>query len=105
LSAASSIPSPLAVNASLNVKTVDELVALSKARPATLSYTAPSPPLMLYLESLKREHGAHWVGIPFRGGRSRARVHSQHARGVRALPGGKSRDRRRVVKDVGLQPQ
>src|SRR5262245_26631214 len=58
----------LVVNASLGVKTVDELVALSKAKPGTLSYTAPSPPLMLYLEKLKRERGADWVGIPFRGG-------------------------------------
>jgi tripartite-type tricarboxylate transporter receptor subunit TctC len=58
----------LVVNASLGVKTVDELVALSKAKAGTLSYTAPSPPLMLYLEKLKRERGADWVGIPFRGG-------------------------------------
>jgi tripartite-type tricarboxylate transporter receptor subunit TctC len=58
----------LVVNASLGVSTVDELVALSKAKPGTLSYTAPSPPMMLYLEKLKRERGADWVGIPFRGG-------------------------------------
>ena len=58
----------LVVNAALDVKTVDELVALSKAKAGTLSYTAPSPPLMLYLEKLKRERGADWVGIPFRGG-------------------------------------
>jgi tripartite-type tricarboxylate transporter receptor subunit TctC len=58
----------LVVNASLGVKTVDDLVALSKAKAGTLSYTAPSPPLMLYLEKLKRERGADWVGIPFRGG-------------------------------------
>ena len=43
-------------------------MALSKAKAGTLSYTAPSPPLMLYLEKLKRERGADWVGIPFRGG-------------------------------------
>lgn len=58
----------LVVNAALNVKTVDELVALSKARAGTLSYTAPSLPLALYLEKLKRERGADWVAIPFRGG-------------------------------------
>jgi tripartite-type tricarboxylate transporter receptor subunit TctC len=58
----------LVVNASLNVKTVDELVALSKAKAGTLSYTAPSLPLSLYLERLKRERGADWVSIPFRGG-------------------------------------
>ncbi len=58
----------LVVNAALRVKTVDELVALSKAKAGTLSYTAPSLPLALYLEKLKRERGADWVAIPFRGG-------------------------------------
>jgi tripartite-type tricarboxylate transporter receptor subunit TctC len=58
----------LVVNAALNVSTVDELVALSKAKAGTLSYTAPSLPLALYLEKLKRERGADWVSIPFRGG-------------------------------------
>jgi tripartite-type tricarboxylate transporter receptor subunit TctC len=58
----------LVVNAALKVKTVDELVALSKAKAGTLSYTAPSLPLALYLEKLKRERGADWVAIPFRGG-------------------------------------
>jgi len=58
----------LVVNAALKVRTVDELVALSKEKAGTLSYTAPSLPLSLYLERLKRERGADWVGIPFRGG-------------------------------------
>jgi tripartite-type tricarboxylate transporter receptor subunit TctC len=58
----------LVVNSALKVKTVDELVALSKAKAGTLSYTAPSLPLALYLEKLKRERGADWVAIPFRGG-------------------------------------
>jgi len=58
----------LVVNATLKVRTVDELVALSKEKAGTLSYTAPSLPLSLYLERLKRERGADWVGIPFRGG-------------------------------------
>jgi tripartite-type tricarboxylate transporter receptor subunit TctC len=58
----------LVVNAALKVTTVDELVALSKVKAATLSYTAPSLPLSLYLEKLKRERGADWVSIPFRGG-------------------------------------
>lgn len=58
----------LVVNAALKVTTVDELVALSKTKAGTLSYTAPSLPLSLYLEKLKRERGADWVSIPFRGG-------------------------------------
>jgi tripartite-type tricarboxylate transporter receptor subunit TctC len=58
----------LVVNASLNVKTVDELIALSKAKPGTLSYLTASPPLALYMERLKTEKGADWVRVPFRGG-------------------------------------
>jgi tripartite-type tricarboxylate transporter receptor subunit TctC len=58
----------LVVNSALNVKTVGELIALSKAKPGTLSYSAPSLPLEVYLEKLKTERGADWVSIPFRGG-------------------------------------
>jgi tripartite-type tricarboxylate transporter receptor subunit TctC len=58
----------LAVNASLKVKTVDELIALSKAKPGTLSYLTASPPLALYMEKLKEQKGADWVRVPFRGG-------------------------------------
>jgi tripartite-type tricarboxylate transporter receptor subunit TctC len=58
----------LVVNSDLKVKNVDELVALSKARPGTLSYTTPGAPMVLYMESLKRERGADWVRVPFKGG-------------------------------------
>src|SRR5262249_8761554 len=58
----------LVVNAALKVTTVDELVALSKAKAGTLSYTAPSLPLALYLEKLNPDGGADWVAVPFRGG-------------------------------------
>ena len=58
----------LVVNASLGVKTVDELVALSKAKPGTLSYLTAAPPLALYMERLKEEKGADWVRVPFKGG-------------------------------------
>src|SRR5262252_5997937 len=58
----------LVVNASLGVKTVDELIALAKAKPGTLSYLTASPPLALYMERLKSEKGADWVRVPFRGG-------------------------------------
>ncbi len=58
----------LVVNASLDVKTVDELIARSKAKPGTLSYLTASPPLALYMERLKTEKGADWVRVPFRGG-------------------------------------
>src|SRR5262249_19788680 len=58
----------LVVNSSLNVKNVDELIALSMAKPGTLSYLTASPPLALYMETLKRDKGADWVRVPFRGG-------------------------------------
>jgi tripartite-type tricarboxylate transporter receptor subunit TctC len=58
----------LVVNSDLKVKTVDELIALSKAKPGTLSYLTPGAPMVLYMETLKREHGADWVRVPFKGG-------------------------------------
>ena len=58
----------LIVNSDLKVKTVDELVALSKAKPGTLSYLTPGAPMVLYMETLKKERGADWVRVPFRGG-------------------------------------
>jgi tripartite-type tricarboxylate transporter receptor subunit TctC len=58
----------LVVNAALKVNTVEELIALSKARPGTLSYLTASPPLALYMERLKEQKGADWVRVPFRGG-------------------------------------
>lgn len=58
----------LVVNSNLGVKNVDELVALSKQKPGTLSYLAPGAPLVLYMETLKKERGADWVRVPFKGG-------------------------------------
>jgi len=58
----------LVVNSDLKVKTVDELVALSKARPGTLSYVTPGAPMVLYMETLKKTQGADWVRVPFKGG-------------------------------------
>jgi len=58
----------LVVNADLKVKTVDELVALSKKQPGTLSYQTPGAPMVLYMETLKKERRADWVRVPFKGG-------------------------------------
>jgi len=58
----------LVVNSDLKVKNVDELVALSKAKPGTLNYLSPGAPMVLYMETLKKEKGADWVRVPFRGG-------------------------------------
>lgn len=58
----------LVVNSALHVKSVDELIAVSKAKPGTLSYLTASAPLALYMEKLRSEKGADWVRVPFRGG-------------------------------------
>lgn len=58
----------MVVNADLKVKSVDQLVALSKARAGTMSYVTPGAPMVLYMETLKRERGADWVRVPFKGG-------------------------------------
>ena len=58
----------LVVNSNLGVKNIDELCALSKAKPGTLSYLAPGAPMVLYMETLKKEKGCDWVRVPFRGG-------------------------------------
>lgn len=58
----------LVINADLNAKSVDELVAVSKQKPGTLSYLTAALPLALYMESLKRDKGADWVRVPFKGG-------------------------------------
>src|SRR5713226_1649933 len=58
----------LAANSSLKVKTVAELVALSKAKPGTLSYGTFSFALVRFMEKLEQEDGADIVRVPFRGG-------------------------------------
>ena len=58
----------LAVNASLSVNSLDELAALSKTRPGTLSYTVPGLSLALFMEDYKRRTGADLVRVPFKGG-------------------------------------
>jgi tripartite-type tricarboxylate transporter receptor subunit TctC len=58
----------LAVTANLNVGTLDELAALSKARPGTLSYSAPAVPHQIFMEDWKKRTGADIVRVPFRGG-------------------------------------
>jgi tripartite-type tricarboxylate transporter receptor subunit TctC len=58
----------LAVNAAMKVRTLDELAALSKAKPGTLSYVAPSVPLSLFMDKFKQSSGADMVKVPYRGG-------------------------------------
>ena len=58
----------LVVNSDLKVKAIDELVRLSKDKPGTLNYLTPGAPMVLYMETLRKERGADWVRVPFRGG-------------------------------------
>jgi tripartite-type tricarboxylate transporter receptor subunit TctC len=58
----------LAVSADLKARTLDELVAVAKARPKTLSYSAPAAPLILFIEHLNKQYGIDLVKVPFKGG-------------------------------------
>jgi len=58
----------MVVNSDLKAKTVDELVEVSKQKKGTLSYLTAAIPCYVYMESLKREKGADWVRVPFKGG-------------------------------------
>jgi tripartite-type tricarboxylate transporter receptor subunit TctC len=62
------ITQALVVSAALNVKTLPELIALSKAKPGTLSYSTAAVPLGVFIERLKKDTGADLVRVPFRGG-------------------------------------
>jgi tripartite-type tricarboxylate transporter receptor subunit TctC len=57
-----------AVNASLGVKSFEELAALGKAKPKTLNYMAPSISKVAFVEEFNRKHGIDIVRVPFKGG-------------------------------------
>ncbi|MFT3718752.1 Bug family tripartite tricarboxylate transporter substrate binding protein [Pseudorhodoferax sp.] len=64
------IPMALAVNARLPAATLEDLVALAKAKPGTLNYASSSngsPPHVLF-ELLKSQTGADIVHVPFKTG-------------------------------------
>jgi tripartite-type tricarboxylate transporter receptor subunit TctC len=58
----------LVINSDLKAKTVDQLVAVSREKPGTLSFLTASIPCVVYMNSLKTEKGADWVRVPFKGG-------------------------------------
>jgi tripartite-type tricarboxylate transporter receptor subunit TctC len=58
----------LVVSAALNVGSLDELAALSKAKPGTLSYSALAIPMQITIENWKQGTGADLVLVPSRGG-------------------------------------
>ena len=57
-----------AVNNSLKVKTVGELMALAKNQPGKLSYSTFSFPLVHYMDSLQKKFGVDIVRVPYRSG-------------------------------------
>jgi len=58
----------LVINSDLKATTVDQLVATSREKPGTLSYLTASIPCVVYMDSLKKDKGADWVRVPFKGG-------------------------------------
>jgi tripartite-type tricarboxylate transporter receptor subunit TctC len=58
----------IVVNASLNVRTLDELAALAKAKPGTLNYVVPGLFQRVFFENFNKKHGTDLVAIPFKGG-------------------------------------
>jgi tripartite-type tricarboxylate transporter receptor subunit TctC len=58
----------MVVSTALGVNTLDELAALSKAKPGTMSYTVPSDPLSVFMDRWKAMTGADMVRVPFKGG-------------------------------------
>jgi tripartite-type tricarboxylate transporter receptor subunit TctC len=62
------ITQALVVSGSLNVKSLPDLIALSKAKPGTLSYSTAAVPLGVFIERWKKDTGADLVRVPFRGG-------------------------------------
>lgn len=57
-----------AVNNSLKVKTVPELMALAKVQPGKLSYSTFSFPLAHYMDGLNKKYGVDIVRVPYRSG-------------------------------------
>ncbi len=57
-----------AVNNSLKVKTVPELMALAKSRPGQLSYSTFSFPLIHFMDGLNKKYGVDIVRVPYRSG-------------------------------------
>jgi len=57
-----------AVNTDLGVASFDELAALARAKPKTLSYMAPSLSKVAFMEDFNRKNGTDFVRVPFKGG-------------------------------------
>lgn len=58
----------IVASAALNVHSLDDLAAASKQKPGTMSYSALSLPLVMFMEEWKKKTGADIVYVPARGG-------------------------------------
>ena len=57
-----------AVNASLGVKSFEELAEYTKARPKTMNYLTPSLSKVAFMEAFNKKYGIDFVRVPFKGG-------------------------------------
>ena len=57
-----------AVNPSMNVKTISDVIALAKSQPGSLSYSTFSFPLAYFMDKLNKDNGIDIVRVPYRGG-------------------------------------
>ena len=57
-----------AVNAALNVKSLNELVALAKTKPEIMNYMAPSLSKVAFMRQFNNDHGTDFDRVPFKGG-------------------------------------
>jgi tripartite-type tricarboxylate transporter receptor subunit TctC len=55
-------------NASLKVRTLDELAVLAKAQPKTLSFSAAGIFQRVFFDRFNQKHGTDLVNVPFKGG-------------------------------------
>jgi tripartite-type tricarboxylate transporter receptor subunit TctC len=62
------ITQTLGVATALGIDSLTALAAYSKAKAGTLSYSAPSSSLILFMENWKKATGADLVKVPFKGG-------------------------------------
>jgi tripartite-type tricarboxylate transporter receptor subunit TctC len=67
VSVLSSAPYILVVHPSLPVKSLQQLIALAKARPGQLNYASGGPGYLLGMELLKEQTGMNIVYIPYKG--------------------------------------
>lgn len=58
----------IVVNASLNVKTLEDLAALAKAKPGTLNYIVPGIFQRVFFDRFNKRYGTDLVAVPFKGG-------------------------------------